>query len=138
MKFRSLLYLAISIGSLILQIILAKQYGVMGCAIAIGGALLLGQGLIMNIYYNKRQYIDIPKFWIEIIKIMILPTILTLAGLITLHYVHLDKWVLLLSGVFIFTFVYFPLLFKFSMNTSERQLIAQPLHSLFNKILRKA
>ena len=49
MRFRSLLYLAIAAVALILQIVFAKKWGGIGCAIAISGALLLGQGLIMNI-----------------------------------------------------------------------------------------
>ena len=51
MKFRCLLYFVISLFALVAEIILAKKWGEIGCASAIAGALLLGQGLIMNIYY---------------------------------------------------------------------------------------
>ena len=44
MRFRSLLYVGIAIISLSLQIALASKYGIVGCAIAITGALLLGHG----------------------------------------------------------------------------------------------
>ena len=50
MKFRSILYIGCAILSLITQIPLGRIWGGIGCAIAISGALFLGQILIMNIY----------------------------------------------------------------------------------------
>ena len=61
MKFRSILYIIIAVVSLAFQVVLAKKYDGIGCGIAISGALLLGQGLIMNIYYKIRQRIDIAQ-----------------------------------------------------------------------------
>lgn len=80
MKFRSLLYLGISAVSLVFQILLTKKYGILGCSIAIGGALILGQGLIMNIYYAKKQSIAIVTFWRKIIKASIVPVVFTILG----------------------------------------------------------
>ena len=68
MKFRSLLYLVISLVSLGAQIPLSKYYGGIGCACAIAGALVLGQIIVMNVYYQVKQKIDIVGFWIEIIN----------------------------------------------------------------------
>ena len=73
MKFRSLLYIVIAVVSLVFQIVLAKQYSGFGCAIAIAGALFLGQGLIMNIYYLTKQGLDIISFWKEIGKMSVVP-----------------------------------------------------------------
>ena len=72
MKFRSLLYLGISLVSLGVQIPLSKYYGGIGCACAIAGALVLGQILVMNVYYQVKQKIDIVGFWIEIFKMSII------------------------------------------------------------------
>ena len=62
MKFRSLLYIVIALASLGLSILLAKSYGGYGCAFATSLALLIGQGLIMNIYYHRKQHLDMVKF----------------------------------------------------------------------------
>ena len=51
MKFRSLLYLAIALAALVAEYLMAKILGGVGCAIAISGALFVGQRVIMNIYY---------------------------------------------------------------------------------------
>ena len=77
MKFRGILLVVMSIISLIFQIIFAKQWGGVGCAVAISAALIIGQGLVMNIYYRNNQSIDIARFWKEIIKMDIVPIVIT-------------------------------------------------------------
>ena len=78
MRFRSLLYICIALASLLLQVLFAKLWGEFGCAIAIAGSLLIGQGLIMNIYYHVIQKINILLFWKNIIKMNLLPIIITI------------------------------------------------------------
>ncbi|WP_417130422.1 oligosaccharide flippase family protein, partial [Parabacteroides faecis] len=63
MKFRSILYVIIAIASLGLSIPMAKSYGGIGCAFATALALTAGQVVVMNIYYQRKQGIDIIKFW---------------------------------------------------------------------------
>lgn len=136
MKFRSLLYIVIALVSLGLQIMLAKLYGGIGCAIAIAGALLLGQGLIMNIYYHTRQGLDIRAFWYEILKMSIVPVILCLGAVYLLRNTTLDSWLSLGAAIVVFAMVYTPLFFRFSMNRSERDLFIKPVKSIVRKINR--
>lgn len=125
MKFRSLLYLAISFVSLGAQIPLAKYYGGIGCACAIAGALVLGQIIVMNIYYQKKQKINIIGFWFEIAKMSVVPAFLTVACNRVLKYVALDSVVKLALGIAAYLVVYLPLFYKFSMNRYERELIVK-------------
>lgn len=133
MKFRSILYIVIAIVSLIFQIILAKQYGGIGCAIAISVALLLGQGLIMNIYYHKDQGLDIKKFWAEISRMSIVPIIMCFMTMYLLNGKKIDTWFSLLASIVIFTMIYLPLFFFFSMNKSERNLFVKPINRVFKR-----
>ena len=73
MKFRSVLYIFIAIASLGLSIPLAKFYGGIGCASGTAGALILGQVIIMNIYYHKNQKLDMIRFWKEILSMSTIP-----------------------------------------------------------------
>lgn len=134
MKFRSLLYIGIAVVSLGFQIVLSKEYGGIGCAIGISGALLLGQGLIMNIYYRKKQDLDVLKFWKEIAKMSIVPIILIVVSMYLLRNVALDSWVELGGAIGIFAVVYIPLFWIFSMNKYERDLFISPIKSLINKV----
>lgn len=134
MKFRSLLYLVISLVSLGAQIPLSKYYGGIGCACAIAGALVLGQVLVMNVYYQVKQKIDIVRFWIEIIKMSILPGVLTVLAYYALQQYALDSVVKLIMGIVLYLLVYLPLFFMLSMNAYERDLILKPI----KKILKRA
>ncbi|MBQ5463369.1 MAG: oligosaccharide flippase family protein, partial [Fibrobacter sp.] len=134
MKFRSLLYLAISLISLGAQIPLSKYYGGIGCACAIAGALVLGQILVMNVYYQVKQKIDIVGFWKEIIKMSIVPGVLTALTYYVLQQFALDSVVKLVGGIVLYLVVYLPLFFMLSMNAYERNLILKPI----KKILKRA
>lgn len=123
MKFRSLLYIVIAMIALAFQIILAKKYGEIGCAIAVAGSLLLGQGLIMNIYYSNKQGIDVQKFWREILKMSLVPIALTIASIFAIKNYDINSWGELVLAILIYCAVYIPLFWLFSMNKYERDLI---------------
>lgn len=133
MKFRSLLYLFISLASLGAQIPLSKYFGGIGCAVAIAGALTLGQIIIMNVYYQAKQRIDIVRFWLEILKMSIVPAILTVAAYYAMQQFALDSVLELCLGIFLYLLVYLPLFFALSMNAYERDLILQPVKRLLKK-----
>lgn len=133
MKFRSCVYVVIAIVSLALQIILSKIYGPVGCAIAIGGALLLGQGLVMNIYYSKSQKLDISQFWIEIIRMSIFPVILTVVGILSGQVVDFSKPLNLIMGIILFVIIYAAGMWLFSMNSYEKDLIGAPVKRLVKR-----
>lgn len=129
MRFRSTLYIIIAVLSLGFQIVLSKYYGGLGCAIAISGALILGQGVIMNWYYYKHQALNIPKFWKEILKMSFVPVLFAFIGLIAIRHIEINSFPALFVAIAIFSLLYIPLFWKFGMNDSERE--------LFNGVLRK-
>lgn len=133
MKFRSILYIIIAVVSLAFQVVLAKKYDGIGCAIAISGALLLGQGFIMNIYYKIRQRIDIIRFWREIFKMSIVPTLMTIIGLYVINCVDLSSIVSFLIGIVIYSIVYIPMSWKFSMSKYEQGLLKEPLSKIIKR-----
>lgn len=127
MRFRSSLYVVIALISLAFQIILAHRFGALGCAISIGSALIIGQGLVMNIYYQKKQNLNIKKFWIEIGKMLIAPAILTITGVWITYMYNLSKPINLVIGILVFSIIYLPIIWKFSMNVYERSLTLAPI-----------
>ncbi len=130
MKFRSLLYLVIALVSLYFQFVLAKRYGGLGCAIAISAALLVGQGLIMNVYYHYRQGLDLVLFWKEIGRMSVVPIIMCVSTLWLIRDAIWDSWFQLGLAIVVYVLVYLPLFFRFAMNQSERYLFLAPLRKL--------
>lgn len=133
-KFRAILGVAVAILSLFLQLILSKQYSEIGCAVAIATMFLIGQGVIMNIYYSRKQGLDIVCFWKEIFKMSIIPILLTVTSIYILRSYSINGWGELLVSIIIFCAVYIPLFWIFSMNKYERNLLIAPI----KKILRRA
>jgi len=133
-KFRSLLYIVIALFSLGLQLLLVEKYGGIGCAIAIATALVLGQIIIMNIYYYKRQKIDILKFWQEIGKMSLVPFVLGLLTYLALRFITLDSIFMLVSGIALFAIIYLPTFWYISMNQYERDLLLKPMQKVLNKL----
>lgn len=133
MKFRSLLYIAIAVVALVLQYYFAKLWGGIGCAIAISCALFVGQGIIMNIYYEVKQGINIKRFWKEIAKMNIVPFIFSICFGYEMYDTIIDSWSKLALCICIYAFIYIVLLYKISMNEYERTLFKEPI----KKILRR-
>ncbi|MBQ3186875.1 MAG: oligosaccharide flippase family protein [Alistipes sp.] len=133
MKFRSLLYAGFALLCVLLQVVLAKAYGGVGCALAILLVFLLGQGLILNIYYYKQQRLDIPRFWKEILKMLIVPTLLTIVGLYLIHRCTLDTIISLFAGIMAYGVVYVVAIYWMSMNAYERELFGSIVRKVFRK-----
>lgn len=134
MKFRSVLYIIIALVSLAMQIVLTRHFGGIGCAMGVSGALVVGQILIMNVYYRRRQELDIKTFWKEISKMSIIPIVLIFSSMLVIrHFFALDSWGKLILGIAAFSLVYIPLFFRFSMTDDERNLFISMFHKIFSR-----
>lgn len=133
MKFRSLLYIFIAVGSLGISIPLTKYYGGIGCAVGTATALTLGQIIIMNIYYRSKQGLDIIGFWREIVKMSIAPLIICGLSYIALQNYSITSWTSFAIASMLFSVIYLTTFFRFSMNSSERDLFVKPLKKIINR-----
>ena len=132
-KFRSFVMVAIALISLAFQIPLAKKFGGIGVGIAIAGSLLIGQIIIMNIYYYKIQKIDIPKFWIEIGKMTFVPVIIGVIAYCLLLNIEINTLPSLVLSIFVFTLIYIPCFWIISMNNYEKKLLLKSMSIITNR-----
>ena len=128
-KFRSLLLFFIAVANIGISIPLAKAYEGIGSAIGTSLALIIGNILIINIYYQKRVGINVIRFWKVILKMTVpfcMPVIIALVirYFVTLHgYTH----VIVLGGIY--TILYGIVSYFFVMNDYEKDIV--------NKVLKK-
>lgn len=131
--FRSIVFVIIAILNVCISIPMAKHYGALACASVTAGCLLLGQGLILNIYYAKLG-LKIGQFFEHIIKIflvMLFPVGLTFWAL---NYFTLQPSILVLSSQIIgFTLLYIITAWAFAMNNYEKDLIIKPLKRILKR-----
>ncbi|MFX0558407.1 oligosaccharide flippase family protein [Maribacter sp. CXY002] len=137
MEFRSWLYFGMAILSLCAQIPLTKYYGGIGAAFGISVALIIGNVLIMNVYYHKKQFIDIITFWKQLLGMSIVPTILTSIAYWLIDQNRMNSWTDLVLGIIGYSAIYLPLFWYISMNSYERDLFVKPIYSAVKRIKEK-
>lgn len=128
-QFRSIVYLIIAVANVVMTYISVPYFGVYGAAACSCIAYIIGQGIVMNIYYYKVTGLDIPLFWKNIFKMAIIPIILTVICLFLNDFIAINSWKIFLCGVVVFTSIYAILMYLFAFNEYER--------ALFGGLLKK-
>lgn len=126
-QFRAIVYLIIAIINISISIPLAKMYGGVGAAIGTAVANLLGQIIIMNIFYWKKAKIDIPTYWKFFLKMFIPVTIISVLYRIALN--HISN-IYISIGVLITYVIVYCLYCKFNFNQYENELLEKFLNKL--------
>ena len=124
-RFRSLVYLFIAISNVIGTWILLQYKGIVGAAAMTAISVLIGHGMIMNWYYYKKIGLDIPRFWKEIFKIMIIPVVMCVVTVSISVVVNFYSVLVLLSGIIIYTVLFCVLNWRFVMNSYEKEIVTQ-------------
>lgn len=132
-RFRSYLHLIVSVVSVFIGYMLTKRFGMVGCAIATSGALLIGHGFILNWYYNTRIHLNILSFWKQIVSLTF-PAVCTAIPILLLMYLLKSNalTVVLMEG-FLFSFLYVVLMWYMGCNNFEKDQIKAPILKLRTK-----
>ena len=136
-KFRSIVYLMIAIANVISTYLVVPYLGGIGAALCSCISYLLGQGLIMNIYYYKVIGIDISLFWKNILRMAIFPGVMMVVGLFIKNAVCFDNWITFFAGVIVYTAIYCLGTYRLNMNDYEKDVIRGPLKKVVSKIAHK-
>lgn len=132
-QFRSIVYFFIALLNIVMSILLVKKYGAIGCAVATGFSFIIGNIIIINIYYWKRADIDIPLFWKNIIK-MSIPIIITIVIGCGLNYFISEYRIVtfILKGI-VYVGVYVVLMWLLGMNKEEKKEILNPIKKILKR-----
>lgn len=134
--FRSNVYIFIATLNVIASIPLAKMYDGIGCALATGISMVIGNIIIINIYYYKKIHINIPKFWLEISKLSI-PVLLSVAIMLVVNkLIPLSGVINILFTGIGFTIIFVSLMCLLGMNNSEKELFIGPIKMIGRKLRR--
>lgn len=132
-KFRSILLALIAIANIFISIPLAKAYGGIGSAIGTSLSLIIGNIIILNIYYYKKVGINVIEFWRNIIK-MTIPMIIPIVTIVFLmHFVTLHGYVNLIVFGAIYTILYCLTCYSLVMNDYEKNIVNKVLIKLHLK-----
>ena len=135
-QFRAIVYFVIAVANVISTYLAVPTMGIIGAALCSCLSYLLGQGLIMNIYYYKVTGLDIPRFWGNILRMAVIPGLMIPAGLLILKRIPLVGWMPFLTGVVVYTAIYGLLMYAFAMNSYEKDIIRKPLQKILRRFRR--
>lgn len=135
-KFRSLVYLTIAIINVISTYMVVPYWGGIGAALCSCIAYLVGQGLIMNVYYYKVTGINIPLFWKNIGKMSLVPGIMLILGTVINERIALNNWISFFTSVIVYTLIYCVSMYRFILNQYEKDVVRKPLQAIKKRIVR--
>lgn len=132
-KFRSLVYLGIALTNTIASIFLTKYFGGIGAAAGTAITLLLGNGLIMNLYYHNKVGINIRYFWKQIARFI--PSLIApaIAGILIVKFIEINDIIKLLVFGTIYVCVFGVSIWFIGMNRYEKDLIKKPAQRVIKK-----
>ncbi|MEK4099360.1 MULTISPECIES: oligosaccharide flippase family protein [unclassified Bacillus (in: firmicutes)] len=129
-SFRASVFFVMSLLNIVFSIPLAIHYGGIGAAVATSTSYLIGNGLIMNIYYYKKVKLNIIKFWKEMIKISI-PLVITCIFGIFINEINFNSQILsFLLKLMLYVVTYILVMWILGLNKYEKELILVPLKNL--------
>ncbi|KOS62735.1 oligosaccharide flippase family protein [Lysinibacillus agricola] len=137
-RFRTILLICIALLNLMLSIPAIKYFGLLGTASITALSLLVGNGVIMNVYYHKKLKLDIKGFWLNISKLMIalFSSTITMKLLLFIFNPNIT-WVSLISYIILYGILLFLTLFVFGINAQQRKTLIHVAKSKIPNLLTR-
>ena len=132
-QFRSITYIIMALMNLILSIFLCQKWGAIGSAIGTAISLIVANGIIMNIYYQKKCNIDVLAFWKNILRMSLGLIFPILCGIAIIYFIDLYSiWTLILF-IIVYAMIYCISMWFLGMNKYEKDLILKPITKIFKR-----
>lgn len=136
-RFRSLVYLAIAGANVAVSVLLVGWIGPLGAATGTALTLVVGNGIVMNWYYQARVGLDMWYFWAQIGRLIppALPSIIL--GVIYVLVQRSGGPLALATGAAMVAVTYCSSMWYFGMDESERGLVRLPLGRVLPRMRRR-
>ncbi len=132
-KFRSIVYMLMAAINVVISIKLCQLYGAIGSAVGTAISLVLGNGIIMNIYYNQCCNVDVICFWKNILRVsvgLILPVV---CGVFMRAYIDFSNIGFYMISIVLYVIVYAASMWLFGMNEYEKTIVKNPMKKVIKK-----
>ncbi|MBE6534227.1 MAG: polysaccharide biosynthesis protein [Ruminococcaceae bacterium] len=133
-KFRAIAYFCMAVLNVVISIFLCQKYGAVGCVIGTVVAVILANGVMLNIYMHKRCNVDIIAFWKNILRMMLGWIPVAVVGIVINIFFDLTNIWMFIIGVGAYSCVYCASMWLLSMNKYEKQLIISPIKKVLEKL----
>ena len=118
--FRAKIYFTTGVLNLVLAIPMGMKFGGVGCAVATGISMVIGNGFMMNWFYDRYIGLDIPNFWKQIGKITITTAITLVIGYGVHSIIGSNNKFIFGLEISLYTVFYGICIYFFAMNLEEK------------------
>lgn len=119
--FRAEIYFLTGVLNLVLAIPLGMKYGGIGCAVATGFSMLMGNGVVMNYFYKKYIGLAILQFWKQIGRISLSVGMCLVVGYGVDHMIPGTGKLAFLLKILGYTILYGVMVYFTAMNPEEKE-----------------
>jgi O-antigen/teichoic acid export membrane protein len=123
--FRAKIYFMTGVLNLALAVPLGIKFGGIGCAVATGLSMVIGNGFMMNWFYDKYIGLDIPSFWKQIEKITGTVLLCLVIGFGFNYFWPNNGKVMFVIKIFGYTIFYCGVIYLMAMNKEEKEKVRQ-------------
>lgn len=116
-------YLIMAVINLLISIELCQRYGAVGSALGTAISYILANGILINIYYQKRCYLNMLCFWKNILSIFAAVAIPIAAGYVMKEILVVNTIPMLVIGILLYTVVFCGSMWYLGMNDFEKKLV---------------
>lgn len=135
--YRAYIYGAMALVNLAISIVLCQIWGGIGSAIGTCIAVVVANGIIMNIVYHKKINIDVVVFWKNIGRQTLGMLIPFAFGVVIMKAVEINSILELILWILVYCAVYFICVYFLSMNSYEKGLIKSFFYKIKGKVFNK-
>ena len=129
-QFRSKVYFFMALGNVLVSIPLGMRYGGLGCAMGTAISLIIGNGFVMNWYYQTHIGLDMKYFFRSILSMVPAMVPPALLGLLAVRLHTFSGYSGVLTFAVPYTAVYALCVYRWAMNDEERGMVRGMLRRL--------
>ena len=129
-QFRSKVYFFMALGNVLVSIPLGMRYGGLGCAMGTAISLIIGNGFVMNWYYQTHIGLDMKYFFRSILSMVPAMVPPALLGLLAVRLHTFSGYSGVLTFAVPYAAVYALCVYRWAMNDEERGMVRGMLRRL--------
>lgn len=130
---RSVILCIMAIINVIISVILIKFFGYIGAAYGTALSIIIGHCIILNIYLKRTIGLKVIKMFTDIFRGLLPSIIISTICCIPLSVFLPNTFTMFIIKIVAFMIVYFAVMYKFGMNSFEKNLIK----NTYKKLLKK-
>ena len=133
-RFRSFVYIAMAAVNVLVGVLLCPRYGAVGCAVGTALSLILGNGVIMNVYYHRKIGLDMIRFWKSMLSFVPALLVPLAVGVLLAVFVDTSRTLWLVVCIAAYAAVYCASMWCMGMNAYEKDLFLKPAAKIFRRL----